>query len=97
MGSRIVCCFVRVLANCIRRDKRRAVERALGHTMMGVYRSVENGEVAFYEIMSLVETERSIEMRLRHFHADLIRWKKKTVCSSFPWLRLPKARYALTE
>ena len=77
MGSRIVCCFVRVLANCIRRDKRRAVERALGHTMMGVYRSVENGEVAFYEIMSLVETERSIEMRLRHFHADLIRWEEK--------------------
>lgn len=39
----------------------------MANTKMGVYRSVENGAVKFYEINAIVETNGALEMRLKHF------------------------------
>ena len=60
----------------------------LAKTMMGVYRSVENGAVKFYEINSIVETNGSLEMRLKHFHADLKGWEEKDVVRVFPLVKV---------
>jgi hypothetical protein len=60
----------------------------MGHAMVGVYRSVENGEVTFHEIMSLVETNGSLEMRLKHFHGDLTGWEEKDKVFKFPLVKV---------
>ena len=60
----------------------------LAGTMMGVYRSVENGAVKFYEMNSIVETGGSLEMRLKHFHADLKGWEEKDDVRAFPLVRI---------
>ena len=57
-------------------------------TMMGVYRSVENGAVKFYEINSIVEVGESLEMRLKHFNADFTGWEEKDIVRSFPLIKI---------
>ena len=60
----------------------------LAHTMMGVYRSVENGAVKFYEINTIVEIDGSLEMRLKHFHTDLTGWEEKATVRNFPLIKI---------
>jgi hypothetical protein len=60
----------------------------LANTMMGVYRSVENGAVKFYEIDSIVETNGSLEMRLKHFNPDLTGWEEKGTVRVFPLVKI---------
>ena len=60
----------------------------LADTMMGVYRSVESGAVRFYEINSIVEKDGSLEMRLKHFHADLTGWEEKDSVRVFPLVKI---------
>jgi hypothetical protein len=60
----------------------------LAGTMMGVYRSVENSAVKFYEINSIVEVDGSLEMRLKHFNADLTGWEEKAIVRAFPLVRI---------
>lgn len=60
----------------------------MGHAMMGVYRSIENGEVTFHELMSLVEIGGSLEMRLKHFHGDLTGWEDKDKVFKFPLVKI---------
>ena len=60
----------------------------LAGTMMGVYRSIENGVVKFYEINAIVEVNGSLEMRLKHFHSDFTGWEEKDVVRSFPLVKI---------
>ena len=59
-----------------------------GGSMMGVYRSVENGTVRFYEINAIVETNGSLAMKLKHFNADLTGWEEKAEVRTFPLVRV---------
>lgn len=59
-----------------------------GGSIMGVYRHVKEGAVVFYEIMSLVETEGTLELRLKHFHGDLRGWEEKDDVVRFPLVRV---------
>ncbi|MEP7361724.1 MAG: DUF6265 family protein [Acidobacteriota bacterium] len=52
--------------------------------MPGIFRLVKDGKVVFYELMTLVETEGSLELRLKHFHPDLKGWEEKDTVLSFP-------------
>ena len=60
----------------------------LAGSMMGVYRSVENGTVKFYEINSIVEVGGSLEIRLKHFNADFTGWEEKEIVRTFPLVRI---------
>jgi len=55
-----------------------------GGAMPGIFRLVKDGAVVFYELMTLVEAEGSLELRLKHFHADLKGWEEKDKVLSFP-------------
>jgi hypothetical protein len=48
-----------------------------GGAMVGYFRLVKEGKPAFYEIMTLLETEGSVEMRLKHVNPDMTGWEEK--------------------
>ena len=52
--------------------------------MPGIFRLVKDGKVVFYELMTMVEVEGSLELRLKHFHPDLKGWEEKDRVLSFP-------------
>ena len=45
--------------------------------MVGHFRSLRDGKVFFYEIMTILEHEGSLEMRLKHVNADMTGWEEK--------------------
>lgn len=60
----------------------------LGGSMMGSYKLVRGDSVIFYEILSLVEADSSLVIRLKHFNADLTGWEEKAEVRSFRLVRL---------
>lgn len=52
--------------------------------MPGIFRLVKDGKVVFYELMTLVEVDGSLELRLKHFHPDMKGWEEKDKVPSFP-------------
>lgn len=53
-------------------------------SMPGFFRLVKDGAVAFYEIFAIVEKGGSLELRLRHFNAELVAWEEKDKVLAFP-------------
>jgi len=45
--------------------------------MMGICRLVRDGKVVFYELLTLVEEDGSLILRLKHFNPDLTGWEEK--------------------
>jgi hypothetical protein len=65
-----------------------------GGAMPGVFRVVRDGQVVFYEMMALVEHEGSLELRLKHFNADMTGWEDKEEMVTFRLIRVdPDAIY----
>ncbi len=58
-----------------------------GGAMVGYFRLVKDGKPVFYEIMTLVESEGSVEMRLKHVNPDMTGWEEK---NGFVTFRLVK-------
>jgi hypothetical protein len=46
-------------------------------SMMGMYRLVKDGKPVFYELITIVEQQGSLLLRLKHFHPDLRGWEEK--------------------
>ena len=57
-----------------------------GGTMMGMFRQVNNGKTVFYELMTLVEENGSILMRLKHFNPNLTGWEEKDKTVNFRYV-----------
>lgn len=55
--------------------------------MVGVFRLVRGDSVQFYELVSLVEEEGSLVLRLKHFEPDLAGWEEKDESVDFPLVR----------
>jgi hypothetical protein len=55
----------------------------LGGAMVGYFRFVKDNKVVFYEIVTIVEMNGSLAMRLKHFHADLKGWEEKDEMQEF--------------
>lgn len=55
-------------------------------TMMGMFRHISNGEVAFYEFMLLDENG----IRLKHFNPDLTGWEEKDDMMTFKMICFSK-------
>lgn len=60
---------------------------AAGGAMVGTFRLVDAGRVRFYELVTLVEEDGSLVMRLKHFHPDLVGWEERAERVEFPLLR----------
>ena len=50
---------------------------AAGGSMVGYFRLVRAGKPVFYEILTIIENEGSLEMRLKHVNADMTGWEEK--------------------
>jgi hypothetical protein len=48
-----------------------------GGSMTGLFKLVKDGAPDFYEILTIVEEEGTLLLRLKHFHADLKGWEEK--------------------
>jgi hypothetical protein len=58
-----------------------------GGAMVGYFRLVRDGKPVFYEIMTLLESENSVEMRLKHVNPDMTGWEEKTAYVTFRLVR----------
>lgn len=48
-----------------------------GGAMVGYFRLVKDGTPVFYEILTLLEVDGSVEMRLKHVNPDMTGWEEK--------------------
>lgn len=65
-----------------------------GGAMVGYFRLVQDGKPVFYEIMTLLESEGSVEMRLKHVNPDMTGWEEKADFVTFKLAKLePDAIY----
>jgi hypothetical protein len=59
-----------------------------GGAMMGMYRLVKDGKPVFYELLTLVEQNGTLVLRLKHFHGDLKGWEEKDDTVDFPLVKV---------
>ncbi len=62
--------------------------RPAAGTMMGMYRLIKDGSIAFYELLTITEKDATIVLRLKHFNADLTGWEEKAEVVTFPLVKL---------
>ena len=56
-------------------------------SMIGFFKLLENGEVAFYELLLLVEEEGSLSLKVKHFNGDFTAWEDKADYVTFRFIR----------
>lgn len=49
----------------------------VGGSMVGHFRLVRDGKPVFYELLTLIEVEGSVEMRIKHMNPDMTGWEEK--------------------
>ena len=60
-----------------------------GGAMMGMFRLVKDGGTVFYELMTILEEEGTLVLRLKHFGGgDLSAWEEKEETVDFPLVAL---------
>lgn len=60
--------------------------------MMGMYRMLKDEQPAFYEFLTLGETDGSLALRLKHFHPDMRGWEKRDESLAFPLVAIRDGR-----
>lgn len=48
-----------------------------GGSMLGYFRLVQKGAPVFYELITILEVDGSLEMRLKHVNPDMTGWEEK--------------------
>lgn len=60
-------------------------------SMIGTFKLIDVKDGAetpnFYEFMTILETEGSLDLRLKHFHPDVTGWEEKDDFVSFPFVK----------
>ena len=59
-----------------------------GGALPGSFRQMQDGKVTFYELLTFVERDGSVVLRLKHFNADLTGWEEKAQVLEFPLVEL---------
>lgn len=59
-----------------------------GGSMMGMFKLIQDEDVAIYEFMTLVNENESVVLKLKHFNGDLTGWEEKDDHVAFPLVRL---------
>ncbi len=49
----------------------------LAGSMVGTFKLVQGGEASFYELMVIAERGHTVDLRLKHFNADMTGWEEK--------------------
>jgi len=57
-------------------------------SMLGMYRLIVDGKPVFYELLTIVEENGSLVLRLKHFNPDLTGWEEKDKTVNFPLVAL---------
>ena len=52
-------------------------------SMVGYFRLVKDGKPVFYELLTLLEVDGSVEMRLKHVNPDMTGWEEKNAFVTF--------------
>lgn len=55
--------------------------------MVGYFRLVKDGKPVFYEILTLLEAEGSLELRLKHVNPDMTGWEEKNGFVTFRFVK----------
>lgn len=58
-----------------------------GGAMVGYFRLVRDNKPVFYEILTLVEVEGSVDLRLKHVNPDMTGWEEKNGFVTFRFVR----------
>lgn len=53
-------------------------------SMMGMFKLISEGEISFYELMTIVEKDGSLLLRIKHFDKDMNGWEEKDTSVEFP-------------
>lgn len=53
-------------------------------SMMGMFKLISDGEISFYELMTIVEKQGSLLLRIKHFDKDMNGWEEKDTSVEFP-------------
>ncbi|MCR9247609.1 MAG: DUF6265 family protein [bacterium] len=53
-------------------------------TLSGIFRLVVSGKVRFYELFTIAEIDGELQMKLKHFHADLRGWEERDEVLTWP-------------
>ncbi len=56
----------------------------LGDNMMGMFKLVKEGKTNFYELLTIVEHEGSLLLRIKHFDRQFKGWEEKDQSEEFP-------------
>lgn len=68
--------------------------KEMAGSMMGSFRMIMNGEVSFYELMTITEVNNSIMLKIKHFDKDLKGWEGKDESIEFKLVQItPTAAY----
>lgn len=65
----------------------------LGGQMTGHFIQARGDGIWFFEILSIAETNGSLEYRLKHFNADLTGWEEKAEVRRFPLVAMEPGRW----
>lgn len=56
-------------------------------SMIGLFKLLNENEVAFYELLLLVEEEGSLSLKVKHFNADFTAWEDKEDYVTFRFIK----------
>ena len=59
-------------------------------SLMGMFKFAKNGKVEFYELLTIIEKDGTLLLRLKHFDKHLVGWEEKDKSVEFPFVRLEK-------
>lgn len=59
-----------------------------GGTMLGMFKLVSEGKTVFSEHMSIIESQGSLVLRLKHFDGNLVGWEEKDKFVEFPLVKV---------
>lgn len=59
-----------------------------GNSMIGMFKFIKDEKVQFYELLTIVEKDDSLLLRLKHFDEALVGWEDKDKSVEFPLVQL---------
>ena len=62
----------------------------LGNSMMAAFKLVVDGKVEFYELITIIEENETLIMKLKHFDQALSGWEEKDETVDFPLVKMTK-------
>ncbi len=60
-------------------------------SMMGMFRLIKNGKTVFYELITIIQENKTLVMKLKHFNSDMTGWEEKDVSVNFPLVKVSPA------